>query len=192
VICGCVSILDTRYTRFNLPSLHSVTTSALLVKSSLAERKTVAEPWPNRVGIKKKVVFPSTQPKPGKGGDLKQNFPAYFPLSTLSFGCHVHFSRDHWGPDHSLHTVEQRSVVRIRSRVDNAVVHPMSGTGFPFSLPIHLLFHICNHLRLLVRVGFGGCGLLAPITRTLFSQFHHPGKSTFLYLRLSMAVGLFE
>lgn len=31
-------------TRSTLPSLLSVTTSALLVKSSLAERKTVAEP----------------------------------------------------------------------------------------------------------------------------------------------------
>ena len=59
--------------------------------------------------------------------------------------------------------------------VDNAVVDPMSGTGFPFSL---LLFHICNHLRFFLdlRVGLGGCGLLAPDhPQRCFSQFHHPG-----------------
>lgn len=37
-----------------------------------------------------------------------------------------------------------RSMVWIMRWMD-----PMSGTGFPFSLPaaIHLLFHVCNHLR---------------------------------------------
>jgi hypothetical protein len=47
--------------------------------------------------------------------------------------------------DHSLHG---GAAVRGQNPqyVDNAVVPPMSGTGFPFSLP-QLLIHICDHLR---------------------------------------------
>ena len=49
--------------------------------------------------------------------------------------------------------------------VDNAVVPPMSGTGFPFSPAAYLLFHVCNHFRfpffLVFRVGVGGCGNLS-------------------------------